>query len=464
MNVLQYLEGFFFGDQRADPAIDIYGAAKFHVQLSFKGKVPLNSLSIIVSCYEKEDLQKPIEFSIKWCKIIDQDVYEIKDYPFPYYHVNPSDIDLNIRAVVTSKSVTCPGSLIVTIGPIVIDGSMKPELEGLIMNKEASFKCTVMSLNKEKVSPNLTVIKIAKPFLEIFFDQKMVAREPESNRSKFQNVKSNFEMDHSVKVKIDSQNINNAYVEFDRDEERFQFLVKFDNRTQRDIFCIFFKLMRMLRSKILENRDTEYDEMLTMPWCFLNIQTERYSEEAVSGYEAIYGQDAIREALKSMVRLNKYLQEENQQLVDSLDIIEQDLKFSQQEFAGLLEDGKAKNTKNIRKYEKSHTSIIQESSMVLEGVKEKNKKKRKANDDSIVEATRAIEDELASVKKINEVLKREIEVHKSNPLNMVVGTGSSTAGQKMESLYLSVIQVRLIHLENRRKFGHYQEENNCGHH
>ncbi len=145
---------------------------------------------------------------------------------------------------------------------------------------------------------------------------------------------------------------------------------------------------------------------------------------------------------KKLKSLNKSLQEENQQLVDSIDIIEQDMKMSQQEFANLLDDGKTKNTKNIRKYEKTHTTIIQESSMIFEGVKEKNKKKKKGNDDSIIETTRGLEDELSSMKKINEILKREIEAHKGDPKNITIGTGSSTAGQKnMESLYLSAIHV-----------------------
>jgi len=102
---------------------------------------------------------------------------------------------------------------------------------------------------------------------------------------------------------------------------------------------------------------------------------------------------------------------------------------------------KTKNVKNLKKFEKSHRSIIQESSVILDGIKVKNKRQKRENEESIIEATRNTQDELTSIKKMNEILKKEIEAHKGAPKNPATGTGSSTAAQqKMDSLYLSVIQ------------------------
>jgi cell division protein FtsB len=209
---------------------------------------------------------------------------------------------------------------------------------------------------------------------------------------------------------------------------------------QRDLFYIYQKLMRMLRSKILEDMDTGYTRLLSMPWNFLNGGVDFDSYDELRGFQFIYSSDLVRETLKTMVRLNKMLQEENVTLVDSIDILEQDLQLSINQFRELLEDGKAKNTKNLRKFERSHRSIIQESSVILDGIRVKNKRQKKQNDDSIIESTRELQDELASIKKTNEILKKEIETFKGAPKNPSTGTGSSTA-PKMDSLLLSVIQV-----------------------
>ena len=138
--------------------------------------------------------------------------------------------------------------------------------------------------------------------------------------------------------------------------------------------------------------------------------------------------------------MNKSLQDDNVQLLDSADIIEQDLQLSMKEFGNLLEDGKVKNTKNLRKYERSQMSIMQESTIIMDGLKEKSKRKKRENEEKIIETTRALHDDVASIKKVNEVLKKEIEALKGGPKLPATGTGSSTANN-MDSLYLSVIQV-----------------------
>jgi hypothetical protein len=440
MEVFQYFEELFSGNTKVEPPMEVKGTFRFHLEPTIKGQAPLHTISIVIACYDDKEKWNKIDFSIKWCKIMNKDVYEIKDYSEPYYHVNPSDIDLRIRAVVTSKNQKYPGTAILNVGPIMLDGALKPEIEGMVLNKSASFKCTFISLDQEKMSPNISVLLVEKPFLRVTFDPKMVSRESEAKKAQFKDLEFDFETDTNMKVKIDSFNINNATIQYKVGDTPHVLLAKFDNRMQRDLFYIYQKLMRMLRSKILEDMDTGYTRLLSMPWNFLNGGVDFDSYDELRGFQFIYSSDLVRETLKTMVRLNKMLQEENVTLVDSIDILEQDLQLSINQFRELLEDGKAKNTKNLRKFERSHRSIIQESSVILDGIRVKNKRQKKQNDDSIIESTRELQDELASIKKTNEILKKEIETFKGAPKNPSTGTGSSTA-PKMDSLLLSVIQV-----------------------
>lgn len=457
--MFQYFEELILGNSKDIAPFEVKGNFNFKFCPTFKGQPPLNTISIVVACYQNETMEEKIEFSIKWCKIMDNDVYEIRDYHENYYHVNPSDIDLRIRAVVTSKNQKFPGTAILTVGPIMLDGAIKPELEGMVLNKSASFKCAFVSWNEERISPNLSLIHVEKPIMKIVFDPKMVSREGEVNKQKFRDLEFNFEKELDLKVKVDSHNINNIIIQFQAEKNTQSLLAKFDNRMQRDLFYIYLKLMRMLRAKILEDMDTEFEKLIGMSWCFLNTPPATDLYDGLRGYQFIFSSDILRETLKKMVRLNKTLQGENVHYVDSLEILENDLQVSVKEFDALLEDGKIKNTKNLKKFERSHRSIIQESSVIIDGVKTKNKKQQRKNDESIIEATRDIQDELTSVKKINEILKKEIELHKGAPKNPSTGTGSSTA-PKMESLDLSAIQVTSSNKESRQQHFNSQKEDN----
>lgn len=74
-------------------------------------------------------------------------MYEVRDYHEHYYHVNPSDIDLKIRVVISSKDPIYPGTAYLTLGPIILDGAVKPELEGMLINRASYFKIMVVSVD-----------------------------------------------------------------------------------------------------------------------------------------------------------------------------------------------------------------------------------------------------------------------------------------------------------------------------
>ncbi len=430
--MLEYLENLLLGEDSTKDLMQCHGAFSFFLEPVIKGTLPLHSCSIVVTCYETRDRQKPIDFDIKWCKIIGDNVYEVKDYHEHYYHVNPADIDLRLRVIISSKNPKFPGTAYLTIGPIELDGAIKPELEGMLINRASFFKIFVVSIDDVKVPPNLSLFRIEKPYLYLTFDQHIISRASDPN--KYAPMVFNFESDNDVRIKVDSENINNILVVFkDLAGKESILKAKFDSRMQRDIFYIYLKLMRILKAEIIHKEISKYEEVLKLSWNLLNVSLmDGDRGRTYLTIERSFIFDLIRENLKSMVRMNKELNEENTTLLDSVDLLEADLDASVKEFRNLLEDGKTKNTKNLRAYEQKSKSIIRESSVIIDGVKQKDKRKKKELEQSNIVEMQNVQDDLDSLKKVNEVLKKEIEVYKASPTN-------KSAIAKTDNVYLSAL-------------------------
>lgn len=450
MSLLRYLEDFFTNPPPEDPIV-VRGDFNFFIDPVIQGTIPNHTISVTITCFQNNRKEAPIDFDIKWCKILNEDVYEVKDYKVPYYHANPADIDLKIRAIVTSRDPSYPGTAILTIGPIILDGTLKPELEGLVLNKSSYFSIGVLSINEERIQPNMSVVQINKPFITLNFDSKFVARQ--KNRELWQPITLDFETDPHVKIKTDINNVNNVLLTCKPDHfEAISVLkLKFDSRMERDIFYIYLKLMRILKSSIIEDSLLEYDRYLEAPWSIMQMNVDKLGLGIV-GYEHLNQFDLVREFLKEMVRVNKQLNEENISLLDSADILEQDLHMAVKEYRALLDDAKmsAQTKKKIgrqemSRYEKSNQSIIQESSMIVDGVKVKDKRKKKEMEIEMIEKRRELEDDIAHEKRIGDALRREIDSIKSpgkSPQN-VLGTPAF-------GVDISAIQVRVDHLTIRK--------------
>lgn len=436
--MLDYLEELILGDQ-PEEIIHIQGNFSFFLEPVIQGTLPNHNCSVTVVCYSSMDRQNPIDFEVKWCKILNGEAYEMKDYKEIYYHMNPADIDLKIKAVVSSKNPKYPGSAYIYIGPIVLDGSLKPEIEGMVINKTASFKVTVISYNDTALKPNSSTIRVEKPYFYLTYDPEMVSREVEQKN--FEPIMVDFEMDPEVKIKIDPRSINNIIVQYKSESgSEVSLKIKFDSRMQRDIFYIYHKLMRILKNSIVEEVLREYEKLFYFNWSFLKKSIGGENREYNVDYELIYNFDKIREHLKAMVRFNKELNEDNTALLDSLDILEADLAMSVKEFRSLIEDQKSKKKltrKDVSRYEKSSQSIIAESSVIIDGIKQKGKKKKELDNSRLVNI-RDIEDDIKSIKQVNDVYKKEIEILKglSKPTPVV-----GSVLNQMDSVNLSVIQV-----------------------
>ena len=251
--MLEYLENLLLGEEVGRDIMQCHGSFSFFLEPVIKGTLPLHSCSIVITCYETRERKTAIDFDIKWCKIIGDNVYEVRDYHEHYYHVNPSDIDLKLRVVISSKNPKYPGTAFLTIGPIELDGAVKPELEGMLINRASFFKVMVVSMDEHKVPPNLSLFRIEKPYLYLTFDQHVVSRS--QDQSKYAPMVFNFESDNDVRIKVDSENINNILVQYkDLAGKDITLKAKFDSRMQRDIFYIYLKLMRILKADIIHKQ------------------------------------------------------------------------------------------------------------------------------------------------------------------------------------------------------------------
>lgn len=391
--------------------LTIEGSYEFYLEPTVKGNIPDHTTTIVLSCFSDSLKKKTIDFETSWYKVIGGETYQIVNYSECFYHLNSSDIDLKIKAVVRSKDKDFPGTAHVFIGPVVLDYVLKPELEGMLLNGMAFSRVNLLSYDEENIEPNLTTLRLQRPNLYIDFDRHL---QKHSNLGEFfsKPFKANFESDE-LKISLDIKSITTVIVAFkEEDESKHKLKLIFESRMQRDIFYVFLKLSKLLKEKTIKKQVAQYDELFDYRWCFLNISKHDMPKEGNVEYENIFEFDLKRELMKTMVRLNKELNEENLALVDSLEILEKDLDSSAREFKSLLEDTKAKNPKNLRQYEKSSQSIMQETSVIIEGVKQRTKKKRRELESSMMETMRNTEDDLKSIKLSNEVVKREIEILK----------------------------------------------------
>jgi hypothetical protein len=437
--MMQLIEGLIMGEPSTD-IIRISGDFSFFLEPVIQGTLPNHNCSLTVVCYSSSDRKVQIDVDIKWYKILNGDTYEVRDYKEIYYHFNPADIDLSIKCHICSREPKYPGSATILIGPVVLDGSLKPEIEGMCINQKSAFKVLVVAIDDKPIRPNASTIRVEKPYLYLTYDPGMVGRE--TDKSRFEPLMLDFETDPDVKIRIDPTNINNILINYKNSMKvETKLKIKFDSRMQRDIFYIYHKLMRILKKSVIDEILVEYEKLFKYDWSFLKHKIAENRDSMVD-FEVIYNFDLVREHLKAMVRLNKELNEENTTLLDSLDILEADLELSSKEFRSLIEDQKTSKKltrKDITRYEKSSQSIIQESSMIVDGVKVKDKRKKKELDDERIGQMRELEDDIKAVKRINEIFKKEIEALKG--LSKPAGSSPSNVHNLMDSVNLSVIQV-----------------------
>lgn len=132
--MLEFFESLILGKEpknKHDDLIDIVGNFNFYVQPAIQGFIGLHSSTLVIQVYEDVSKRKPLEFSVKWSKILKNETYDMEGYTEKHYHLTPSDIDLKVRAAVSCNTPGYPGVAYIYYGRIELDPTLVAEIEGM---------------------------------------------------------------------------------------------------------------------------------------------------------------------------------------------------------------------------------------------------------------------------------------------------------------------------------------------
>jgi hypothetical protein len=57
---------------------------------------------------------------------------------------------------------------------VVLDGSLKPEIEGMCINQKSAFKVIVVTIDDKPIRPNASTIRVEKPYLSAHIQNRWV--------------------------------------------------------------------------------------------------------------------------------------------------------------------------------------------------------------------------------------------------------------------------------------------------
>ena len=416
--MLELLESLILGAAPEDvlnQKLEIMGNFSFYVEPSIVGFQGYHTSTVVLTVYEDPSKKKPLDFIVKWSKILNNEPYDMENYQEKHYHFTPSDIDLKVRAAISCSDLKYPGVAYLYVGPIDLDRTLSPELEGMILNMRGSFRVQIIARNNQPLRPNNSVIRIDKPYLTINFDPVLEENAlSQSDVAAYLPVEVNFETDHQMKVRVDNYSTTCVVMVYKDDAGKEQRLaVQFDTREQRDVFYIFLRLLRSIKTNFLERLMSEYDVIINSPWSFLHLDLNEEEDDPqgqLSFFELLRA-DTIREHLRELLRMKRELSQDNLALTDSLVVMEADLVECTKQFRALLSETKSgKIIKNLAKYEKSRSALGELSLSILDDLKkgEKSPKKR----EEMPPPREDVEEQLKRIKDANLRLKKEMEALK----------------------------------------------------
>lgn len=394
--------------------LELMGNYGFYVEPSIIGFQGYHTSTVVLTVYEDHSKSNPLEFDVKWSKILKNEPFDMENYIEKHYHITPSDIDLKIRAAISCKDAKYPGVAYLYVGPIDLDKSLLPELEGMMLNQRSSFKVRVVAKGNKTLKYNDSVVRIDKPYLTVTFDPTLEDMAlTNSEATAFLPVEINFEADSSIKVRTDNYSTTNVILSY-RDDAGVdnRLVIQFDSRDRRDIFYILLRLLRSIKTTFLDKLFSEYDSLIEAPWGLIHHEMgdEEDDPEAEFGFYEVARHDSIREHLRTLLRVKHDLSMENMALSDSLSVMEDDLNHSAKQFRALLDEGRTGKPKNLARYDKSRSALGELSFSILDDIKKGNKKgtREPANPDISKNAA----EELKKLKETNMLLKRELEAMK----------------------------------------------------
>jgi hypothetical protein len=380
--MLDFIGSIFGEDEEKSKLIDVVGNFQFYVEPCIQGTLGLHTSTIILTVFEDPRKRKALPFEVQWARILNGEVHLLETYQDAFYNVTPSDIDLRIRAVITVPKQENQGAAYVYIGPIKLDKSIVPEIEALMLMPITIYAGNLIQIDGHDLPVNSSKFRVEKPHLNIMFDSKLLDHSKTvelARQGLFNTVTLDVETDKSLKARIDNKSVTNIFLGYsDNNEEDHKVIVKFPSRNHRDIFYIYLRLVRSIKTTFMEKLLRDYDVLLRAPWSIVHLETDEDDDEDPGdpGFEMYLLYDLIRENLRYHVRINRDVSLQNADLLQNLEVLDYQLRFAKYYCEKYTRKAADPRT-DLRKVDASMKSFLDESAMIIEGQKEDRERRRK---------------------------------------------------------------------------------------
>lgn len=145
------LINFVIPDKR-NTNFKISGKHTFHVDPTIRGKLPYQSASITITCFENEERRKPLDFCCKWFRIHEGRCYEMEEDPNAVtYHVNPYDIGKTIKVLIKADDRS-KGWAELCFGPIKPDPALVCQMENNLIFGVDDMRIDVVKVGTKMIN------------------------------------------------------------------------------------------------------------------------------------------------------------------------------------------------------------------------------------------------------------------------------------------------------------------------
>src|SRR3990167_689189 len=380
--MLDFIGSIFGGEEENHKLIDVVGNFQFYVEPCIQGTLGLHTSTLVLTLFEDSSKRTVLPFEVQWARILNGEVHLLETYHETYYNITPSDIDLRIRAVITVPKQENQGAAYVYVGPIKLDKSIVPEIESLILMPITVYSANMIQIDGNDLPVNKCKFRVERPHLNIMFDSKLLDHPKSVNLARqglFNTVTIDIEADKSLKARIDNKSVTNIFLAYtDNNEEEHKVIMKFPSRNHRDIFYIYLRLVRSIKTGFMEKLLRDYDVLLRSPWSILHLERDADEDEDPGdpGFEMYLLYDMIRENLRHHIRVNRDVSRENSDLLENLEVLDYKLRFAKY-YCEKYTRVASKSSTDMRKVDASMKSFLDESVMILGGQKEDREKRKK---------------------------------------------------------------------------------------
>lgn len=380
----------------------------FTLECETNGFLPFNTATVKIHAFndtQKQHRMHHLEF--QWFRMLENRNYKI-DNKQSYYNFSLDDVGYEIMVAVTNlekpEEVEC-----LTFGPIMFGPEIKIEVERMVMGDLGSFevqypykylsrKIEEIGLKPDNNKQCIEDLEIDSSFVTFFLKGKK-CKLP-LNNCDVGCINTNVNI---LRFKLVEK--HDFLVDFDfttEDEGFYCFYLKFMNRLQRDIFIAVRKLFLTIKTVSFDKELNKIE--LTGRKLFS-------SDSNHSVGDILILQDNLRDTLHRNVLYTKSVAAEKDRVIEYNELLEEELKATLRELRGAL--SKAKMGSN---FEVSEIRRLESSMIIVEQKIKDNSFQGEFRSHNMFNQARFIEmkEELSKVKKLNQLLAKELKNIKSS--------------------------------------------------